>query len=131
MEQFCRQCKFSVIKTYSNGNKYLECRKHPPRYVASLERWPIVLRDDWCGQFEREESLIPEPPKEFIGNKDTNTRYFIEKINDDNQEYDDAYESLESLKRDFTKRATHDNDQIIVYEYVIQHVKVDEHVLTR
>ncbi|MCL6563387.1 MAG: hypothetical protein K6U87_10300 [Firmicutes bacterium] len=37
----CRTCRFFVPKTEHLGR----CRRHAP----TLEGWPVVYPDDWCG----------------------------------------------------------------------------------
>jgi chlorite dismutase len=59
MSESCENCLFS---TYS-GIGYLACRRYPPQPVTAKEYlpdryiivWPLVKREDWCGEFKKSE----------------------------------------------------------------------------
>jgi hypothetical protein len=48
----CNNCEYSEY--YSD--RFFECRKNPPQadseFIGERGRFPLVLSDDWCGDFE-------------------------------------------------------------------------------
>lgn len=47
----CRNCRFSRSKV-GRGTPYLFCRRYPPTQLAEGESFfPLVERDEWCGEW--------------------------------------------------------------------------------
>lgn len=51
----CKGCMYFVNKTNTVGR----CRKHAP----TLNGWPVVMINDWCGDHKLNEEKIDDKPE--------------------------------------------------------------------
>ena len=56
----CKRCEFALLTTQDPTTQQLQCRRNPPQFrpsedgtpAGSRGRWPVVVADDWCGEFK-------------------------------------------------------------------------------
>lgn len=67
-EETCATCAFRDFADEWAGRETLVCRRYPPRALVMpprdshngakvVSRVPFVLPSDWCGEYERDETL--------------------------------------------------------------------------
>jgi len=55
----CGNCKFYREEDYedddvSYGTSYGNCRRFPPKRIdATVSGFPMVVQDEWCGEFQK------------------------------------------------------------------------------
>ena len=52
-EQRCGNCRYSRISASP-----LYCRRNPPQIGPRGEQWPVVVYNDWCGEWVAEEEVV-------------------------------------------------------------------------
>lgn len=47
MSESCKDCKY-----YLDVSRYGICRRYPPTGRSPYNNFPVVCKEDWCGEFE-------------------------------------------------------------------------------
>ncbi|MEO5349242.1 MAG: hypothetical protein H7836_06325 [Magnetococcus sp. YQC-3] len=65
MNELCRDCHFFYPISPDPEwvkREWGECRVSSPRAEHGvIGSWPIIIADDWCGQWKKREKALPEP----------------------------------------------------------------------
>ena len=68
-EQFCKDCQYAKKLELSETNEPFHafhcCRRAPIACKNPFDRWPIVISDDWCGEFELRKKPVSEEEAEL------------------------------------------------------------------
>jgi hypothetical protein len=60
----CQTCRFwERAPDPVDGTELGMCRRFPPTY----DGWPMTGPDDWCGEYDQNESVCIAPPRTDLG----------------------------------------------------------------